>query len=106
MKDGSGEFRITDIASHQRRPLTGYKTFGRDEETGMFHRTPQTTRLTLSAIIIICGNNACLRGGVGIVKTCVGQQAAEFFHIALHHGGSTRLQEIYLGGIALQTLTR
>ena len=96
VENGCRALGVTDIAGHERGALTGDESFGGDKESGMAHRTTETACQTgmLGVVEVVGGNDAGLRGGVGIVEPCMGQQTAELLHVALRDGCSTRLDKV------------
>ena len=96
VENGCRALGVADIAGHERRALTGDESFGGDKESGMAHRTTETACQAgmLGVVEVVGGDDAGLRGGVGIVEPCMGQQTAEFLHVALRNGCSTRFDEV------------
>ena len=103
-QDGGCPLRVTHVAAHQCVTLAGNQSPLGNEESRVLHGSAQTARYTLAVVIVICGDDACLRRGIGVIEPCLRQQFAQFLHISLCDSSRTRLNEIHLAGHLRQLL--
>ena len=97
-QDGGCPLWVTHIAAHQCITLTGNQSPLGDEESRVLHGSAQTTRYTFAMVVVIRGDDARLRRGIGVIKPCLRQQFTQLLHIGLCDGSCPRLNEIHLVG--------
>ena len=98
----AGKLGVACVSGHERCALAGNGALVGDEEARMGHGVAHAAA-DARVVVVEGGNDARLGGGVGVVKARAGKQGAEATHVVGRDGCGSRLDEVELVGIPLQS---
>ena len=85
---------VAGVTGHEGVTLTGDGALLGDEEVRVGHRMAEASGLAATVVEVVGADDAGLGGGVGVIESRVGQQAAERLHVGLRDGCGTGLDEV------------